>query len=179
MPYFPATRLCCKSNTRCDSCSVNTTTDGWEEEFMEIVAKGFMPGAADDDRVLRATLKKIAPGVCAPCSSCWAVCCYSCLDGQSAKNLAQEFLLYRNGEQSCNYRCGKCYWSAKPCTNPKCPNKADTPTKRCGGCHLDRYCSVECQAEMYPDHVAKCQKIQAKRVAKEEKRNEWSDWIGS
>ena len=56
------------------------------------------------------------------------------------------------------------YWSTKPCTNPTCPNEVGVPTKRCGGCHLDRYCSVECQAAAYPDHVARCLKIQAKRA---------------
>ena len=57
------------------------------------------------------------------------------------------------------------YWSTKPCTNPSCPNEVGVPTKRCGGCHLDRYCSVECQAAVYPSHIARCLKIQAKRAA--------------
>ena len=43
-------------------------------------------------------------------------------------------------------------------------------TKRCGGCHLDRYCSVECQTAMYPDHVGRCKRIQNKRAAPVEKK---------
>lgn len=114
------------------------------------------------------------------CTECRSIYCYACLEGVSAWNLATCFLTdISSGNNDSEFRCGHCYWSTKPCTNPKCPNEAGTPTKRCGGCHLDRYCSVECQAEMYPGHVAKCQKIQAKRVAKDEKKKEWSDWIGS
>ena len=63
------------------------------------------------------------------------------------------------------YRCSRCYWSTKPCTNPSCPNEVGVPTKRCGGCHIDRYCSIKCQLAAYPTHVKRCQKIQEKRAA--------------
>jgi len=59
----------------------------------------------------------------------------------------------------------KKYWSAKPCTNPTCPNEVGVPTKRCGDCHIARYCSVECQEMAYPAHRNRCQAILARRVA--------------
>jgi len=65
--------------------------------------------------------------------------------------------------------CSPCtekkYWSAKPCTNPTCPNEVGVPTKRCGDCHIARYCSVECQEMAYPAHRNRCQAILARRVA--------------
>lgn len=65
--------------------------------------------------------------------------------------------------------CAFCHWSSKPCTNPSCPNEIGVPTKRCGGCRIDRYCSVECQAEAHPHHEARCKKIQEKRLLAAEK----------
>jgi len=104
------------------------------------------------------------------CSHCNLYTCYHCLDYRSARPLA-EFVLGAIGDPTKTSKdvppfvCTHCYWSSKPCTNPNCPNEVGVPTKRCGGCHLDRYCSVECQAAMYPDHVARCQRIQARRAA--------------
>ena len=59
----------------------------------------------------------------------------------------------------------KKYWSAKPCTNPTCPNEVGVPTKRCGGCHIDRCCSVECQGMAFPAHKGRCLAISTKRAA--------------
>ena len=111
----------------------------------------------------------------ATCTSCSASYCYQCLDEERARFVARGLLSALTCSSSLDasslckpkkkFLCSPCYWSAKPCSNPKCPNKTGVPTKRCGGCHLDRYCSVECQAAAYPDHVGKCQKIQAQRAA--------------
>lgn len=85
--------------------------------------------------------------------------CLGCLDDKFVISY-----LYRFFGSEVDFRCNTCYWSAKPCTNPNCPNEPGVPTKRCGDCHLDRYCSVECQAAAYPAHVGRCQKIQEKRM---------------
>ena len=128
---------------------------------LESMCRSLKPGEWDGAAIQR-NLRNIAPDQYAECTSCWAACCFSCLDEESAKFVVNEFL--KNGK-NVDYRCPPCYWSAKPCTNPNCPNEVGVPTKRCGGCHLDRYCSVECQAVMYPDHADRCQKVQAKRAA--------------
>ena len=85
--------------------------------------------------------------------------CLGCLDDRSLDSFLRHILL-----KGPKFQCSECYWKTKPCTNPTCPKEAGVPTKRCGGCHLDRYCSVACQAAAYPNHMAKCKKIQAKRL---------------
>ena len=105
----------------------------------------------------------------AVCRRCSVSYCFQCLDDRFARNVANAFLsgiaLAKDGILGpTHYLCPSCYWAAKPCSNPTCPNEVGVPTKRCGGCHLDRYCSVECQAAAYPAHVGRCQKIQEKRT---------------
>ena len=95
------------------------------------------------------------------CKGCNFVACIECLDDESF----DRFMPFAFSDGTRGFQCSTCYWSAKPCTNPNCPNEPGVPTKRCGGCHLDRYCSVECQAAAYPAHVGRCQKIQKKRLA--------------
>ena len=105
------------------------------------------------------------------CHKCLKTICYECVNEVEIKSLAKNAVTagLRAAKESIgdgeDFHCSHCYWSAKPCTNPTCPNEVGIPTKRCGGCHLDRYCSVECQAVAYPDHIQKCEKIQAKRAA--------------
>ena len=101
------------------------------------------------------------------CEDCGVSFCFSCMDNRSLQIVSRCFVdAVRNGEDGCElFRCSQCYWSSKPCTNPNCPNEVGIPTKRCGGCHLGRYCSVECQAAAYPEHMRRCHKIQAKRAA--------------
>ena len=128
------------------------------------------------------SIRRDTPDKWVACSECNASFCYGCLDDVSARSLmtswasnGQDFgaaalsslLTQTPGRiKSTNrFRCSNCYWKSKPCTNPSCPNEVGVPTKRCGGCHLDRYCSVECQAAAYPDHSARCKKIQEKRAA--------------
>jgi len=106
----------------------------------------------------------------AQCKHCNLYVCYQCLDDRSARivaeaQLAVVFADSTKLDEMSPFICTPCYWSSKPCTNPNCPNELGIPTKRCGGCHLDRYCSVECQAAMYPEHVDRCQRIQARRAA--------------
>ena len=100
------------------------------------------------------------------CDICGDTRCFVCLEDKSLQNLAR-CILYApiDSEVKRKYQCTSCYWSAKPCTNSNCPKEVGVTTKRCSGCHLDRYCSIECQAAAYPDHVGKCQKIQVKRAA--------------
>lgn len=106
------------------------------------------------------------------CDKCEQQTCFECLDLVEIKCIVTLIYLSERGVADAGkrgsertFQCSRCYWSAKPCTNPTCPNEVGIPTKRCGGCHLDRYCSVECQAATYPDHMAKCAKIHAKRAA--------------
>ena len=105
---------------------------------------------------------------CAVCQRIRSYCC-GCLDDESAHSLLAS-LLEKRGKGLNGFQCRSCYWKSKPCTNPSCPNDIGVPTKRCGGCHLDRYCSVECQTAAYPDHVGKCTRIQNKRAAAAEKK---------
>ena len=102
----------------------------------------------------------------AVCRRCHVPCCFECLDDRFARNVANSLLSSISLEKDgpAHDLCSSCYWSSKPCTNPACPNDAGMPTKRCGGCHLDRYCSVECQAAAYPDHMVRCKEIQVKRA---------------
>lgn len=100
------------------------------------------------------------------CFSCGETQCFSCMDGNEIESaaLASLYSDRNSGTTSMPPKCSSCHWASKPCTNPNCPKELGVPTKRCGGCRLDRYCSVECQAEAYPDHVAKCEKVQEKRA---------------
>ena len=65
--------------------------------------------------------------------------------------------------------CQPCYlsylkWSEKPCTNPDCTNEAGmVETKRCGDCHVARYCSKACQSVMRSAHRNECIEIKKKR----------------
>ena len=110
-----------------------------------------------------------SPDSMAKCHSCSRVICYECRDFVETKLTAEMLLRTANGifEPEKLFHCSSCYWSVKPCTNPNCPNEVGIPTKRCGGCHLDRYCSVECQAIMHSDHMGRCQRIQEKRATAE------------
>ena len=123
-------------------------------------------------------LRAQSPDAWACCIECGSCFCYGCLDDKSAESLAVTIvegirLLDSGGDPYSLkelFKCSYCYWKSKPCTNPSCPNDIGVPTKRCGGCHLDRYCSVECQAAAYPDHVGKCALIQNRRAAAAEKK---------
>ena len=110
--------------------------------------------------------KKLMGDSTAACVTCPTHTCVSCMDDRSlismVVSLVRSFYL---GETTSQFECSHCYWSTKPCTNPTCPNEVGVPTKRCGGCHLDRYCSVECQLAAYPAHVNRCSRIQEKRAA--------------
>ena len=104
----------------------------------------------------------------ASCLSCSRHFCFECVNSSELERSAKGFWALETGHShpgnSFSFQCSTCYWAAKPCTNPNCPNEVGVQTKRCGGCHIDRYCSVECQAIMYSDHRERCQKIQEKRA---------------
>jgi hypothetical protein len=58
------------------------------------------------------------------------------------------------------------YLLEKICTNDACPNEAGkVKTFRCGGCHIHRYCSVECQTKDRHDHAERCERIK-RRITK-------------
>ncbi len=102
------------------------------------------------------------------CVICSRGVCIECLDFTEQRILARTFWAIANNVEyrySDGFYCSHCYWTTKSCTNPFCPNEVGVPTKRCGGCHIDRYCSVECQAAAYPAHVGRCKRIQEKRAA--------------
>lgn len=48
------------------------------------------------------------------------------------------------------------------CAAPGCG--AASSLKLCAGCHAVRYCSVECSLTHWPEHKAKCRRLQAERV---------------
>ena len=100
-------------------------------------------------------------GAISICPTCKVCICTACMDDKSMES----FVVAMMKSSASSYQCSRCYWSTKPCTNPTCPNEVGVPTKRCGGCHLDRYCSVECQLAAYPAHVNRCGRIQEKRAA--------------
>ena len=103
----------------------------------------------------------------ARCDICEISSCVECMDRVEFEQIARRTVtaaVFGKNSERVEFRCSQCYWKTKPCTNPNCPNEAGIPTKRCGGCHLDRYCSAECQAAAYPEHMERCQKIQAKRA---------------
>lgn len=131
----------------------------------ESLKLGLSP-SPDSMRVLMELNKRIVGGSMLGCSTCPMYSCIRCMDDRSltATVMAQVRSVCLGEEDACR-QCSTCYWSTKPCTNPTCPNEVGVPTKRCGGCHIDRYCSVECQLAAYPAHMKRCQKIQEKRAA--------------
>ena len=103
------------------------------------------------------------PKALSRCQECQRDVCATC-NTKGARDTS--FVIDRNGfHATCPPCTEKKYWSAKPCTNPTCPNEVGVPTKRCGGCHIGRYCSVECQGMAYPAHKGRCLAISAKRAA--------------
>ena len=101
----------------------------------------------------------------ASCSSCRLSICYECLVKKEAKRMMQSFINRSFGYPS-GFLCDPCYWMTKPCANVACPNElGSVQTKRCSGCHIVRYCSVECQAAAYPEHMERCKRIGDKLIA--------------
>jgi hypothetical protein len=150
------------SIVKCRSCAFPPVARAEEEKFNDLsmqVSYG-TSGIAD----LATCLREVSPEGMVPCTSCCKVHCFGCMDDKTAFLFLESLFLRQNGQKK-KYQCSCCYWSTKPCTNPTCPNEVGVPTKRCGGCHIDRYCSVECQAVMYPNHVARCERIRARRAA--------------
>ena len=104
------------------------------------------------EKVLSAMTTGGTPDGMTACMSCSRLVCRECIDFTEASKVCS-FAMGRPARgETHQFQCSKCYWSSKPCTNPKCPNEIGVQTKRCGGCHIDRYCSVECQVEAYPEH---------------------------
>ena len=125
-----------------------------------------LPPPTDSMRKLMKMIKTIVRDAIIVCDTCPTHTCVSCMDDRSLTSVAVSLVRSVSlGEATSYFQCSRCYWSTKPCTNPSCPNDIGVPTKRCGACHIDRYCSVECQAAAYPAHVNRCNKIQATRVA--------------
>lgn len=134
---------------------------------------------SDEIELAASAMQRTATGCFGTCQKCGATRCYPCLDNESMKRTARSVLSAsahalassRGQNHVFHYQktllCTSCYWSTKPCTNPTCPNEVGVPTKRCGGCHINRYCSVECQTIAYPHHAQKCKQIQEERTAAE------------
>ena len=159
--------ICC-GNATCEGCFATyqqrlslTIMKAAEREGILIPEGAFELISKEDLGEIRSIFLADIPDVTVSCTEggCNFVGCFECLDQCSMERCLRH--LFLNGP---NFRCNTCYWSAKPCINPNCPNDPGVPTKRCGNCHLARYCSVECQAAAYPSHVGRCQKIKEKRV---------------
>ena len=138
---------------KCRKCTASLASDmAILENYQQKVERG---EEGDNDAMLEA-MTNFAENIMSQCKSCGDVYCPSCIT-------VKEMCSSEDG----GFECSKCYFSRKPCTNPNCPQELGVPTKRCGACHIDRYCSVDCQAAMYPAHVGRCQKIQEKRAERE------------
>ena len=152
--------VCAKA--RCGKCIV-------EKSEMLLQLEGHFYEKRGDEAALSVSAK--FSDTITACRACKKKFCFECL-GPLIRTIfdngATSFLQTRDP------LCKGCYWSRKPCTNPNCPNGIGVLTKRCGGCHIDRYCSVECQAAVYPDHAARCKMIQAKRLLAEKDEHEGS-----
>mmetsp|Transcript_3881 Transcript_3881/g.7611 ORF Transcript_3881/g.7611 Transcript_3881/m.7611 type:complete len:369 (+) Transcript_3881:248-1354(+) len=104
-------------------------------------------------------LWRTAPDGFWKCAVCGDDCCADCIGSSGLKGSAG-FILDDDG--NARYKCSRCYFAAKPCTNPTCPHEVGVPTKRCGDCRRARYCSKECQRAAYPAHQREC-KAEAER----------------
>jgi len=117
------------------------------------------------------------------CGRCSQTRCRSCVDASFAMDgcdgedfvatcqecndsFCQACVPMRHDRKTLYFKCEPCYFKAKPCTNPDCPNEAGAPTKRCGDCCRFRYCSKECQLTMWPKHSEECGNICKERDAK-------------
>jgi len=156
----------------CNNCRLHLCTACNDDAKERIVA-----GGSTDNAILPEELRtKFSRTICR-CKECMRdICVDCCLKNTMGDG---EFDIRPDGLWALCPSCSEeKYWSTKPCTNPSCQNEVGVPTKRCGGCHLDRYCSVECQAAAYPAHAARCQKIQAKRAAAGKNADYYVDAIG-
>ena len=169
-------KRCCECKTgRCGYCRDAYRRASSDEPFLSVsfamTTSGGRSASEEELMMLMSAMRGRDRDMYATCATCQRSCCFECLDDRSASSLAFSILeaMVRDDSDTSMYQfqCTTCYWKSKPCTNSSCPNEVGVPTKRCGGCHIDRYCSVECQAAAYPDHVARCEKIQAKRAANE------------
>ena len=164
---------CCRcKKIRCDPCSrpSETAFDAVCDQLNDLVGSG--DDVLSTPSVTACWNAFINAGgsdiMTVPCNICHRIVCASCTDFTEQKNIIRTMWECNNDPDfhyPDGFKCSTCYWSAKPCTNPNCPNEVGIPTKRCGGCHIDRYCSVECQAAMHPKHVERCKTIQAKRAS--------------
>ena len=167
---IPRRLLGCHScgRTRCSPCSgkkfmeLKKCPEFYElhDSFMSAITRG-MPQFSQEMEKLGNRVRGNSVGAISTCPTCKVCICTACMDDKSLES----FVVAMMKSSASSYQCSRCYWSAKPCTNPSCPNEVGVPTKRCGDCHIDRYCSVECQAAAYPDHIGRCKKIVAKRDA--------------
>ena len=101
-------------------------------------------------------LWRTAPDTFWKCRVCGDKCCAECIGSSDIKGSAG-FIL--DGDGKARYKCSRCYFAAKPCTNPTCPHEVGVPTKRCGDCRRARYCSKECQSAAYPAHQRECKAV--------------------
>ena len=163
-----ALRVCCRCfKVQCKSCVESQDNAVGLRVFSPLVEQMEKDLSSTDIHTAAMALRSAAPDSMVDCKSCNAVFCYECTDHVHLQTLVRATNeVFRNGEDKITapINCGTCYYKSKPCTNPDCPNEVGVPTKRCGGCHLDRYCSVECQAAAYTGHVERCEKIQEKRA---------------
>ena len=168
-----ATCSLCHGNPLCQNCArdASLTVDVMDSAARRVIhVLGKTPSTGYDIKLAGKIYKEGAPRCYAACSICKInKFCIACLDDVSMERWVR--YIFCDEE---DFPCNTCYWSSKPCINPNCPNEPGVPTKRCGDCHLARYCSVECQAAAYPAHVGRCQKIKEKRVVDlgPEKNNE-------
>ena len=150
----------------CQPCSkknlsglFKTDFSGLYRECKRILRSGCLP-SVEAMKTLGDLARRYSGNAVLSCADCKAYnICVACLDERQIVMMLKSMMLQKR------FKCSRCYWATKPCANPTCPNDIDTPTKRCGDCHIARYCSIECQAAAYPDHVGRCKKIVAKRNA--------------
>ena len=150
-----------RSILSCGSCGTSRCNDCSGENVRNLLVNG-TPTILEAKDKFHDLVRNNALGALFVCSTCKGCICVPCMDDMSMKSVTDAMVSVGTspaGTVDSLYQCSHCYWSTKPCTNPTCPNEVGVPTKRCGGCHIDRYCSVECQLAAYPAHKKRCEKI--------------------
>jgi len=159
---------------RCRSCHEASTGSCYSSIVRLIETFSKMPREIPLDPIETTKLaEEILPSLqdgmvmCTTCNERYK--CFACIGFKKIRGMM--FHRFTTGGEVPDFECDSCYYAAKPCTNPDCPNEVGVPTKRCGDCRRARYCSKECQKAAYPDHVRTCRNIQEKRATRASNKN--------
>ena len=160
LPVFPAfQRVTQATLERWVTDNSMTGENNWSFTRLTCILRSFRTKCSGCGVALTTATRKLCKG-CLVCCYCSVECLM--LDWNREESSHRENCVKMT---SLRLRRVAAVRGVNTCTNLNCPNAIGVSTKRCSGCHLDRYCSVECQAAAYPAHEAWCKQIQAKRAA--------------